>query len=76
MFLNVYVNVLDSDFCVHLYDSFRITNTQKWAFVHSRIILFMFWGTATTFIIVNYIHHIPYILPVLKYIPIGFFSKR
>ena len=35
---------------MHLYDSFRVTNTQKWVFVHFRITMFMFWGTATTFI--------------------------
>ena len=53
-----------------LYDSLRVTNTQKWTFVHFRLTLFMFWGTATTFIIIIYIHHIPYKLPVLKYIPL------
>ena len=66
----MYVNFLDSDFlCIYMIVS-EFTNTQKWAFVHFRITLFMFWGTATTFTIIIYIHHIPYKLPVLKYIPL------
>ena len=42
------------------------SDDQKWAFVHYR----MFWGTAKTFIVITYIHHIPYKLPALKYIPL------
>ena len=69
-FLNVYVNFHDSEFVVHLYDSFKVKDTHKWAIVHSRIKLFINWGTATTFIIIIYILHIQYDLTVFKYIPI------
>ena len=50
----------------------KVTSTQSWAFVHSRIKVFMFPGYGYNMIT----HHIIYILPGLKYIPIGLQIKH
>ena len=52
---------------------FIVSKLQTLMNVLSRITLFMFCGTSTTFITNIYIHHIPHILPVLEvYTYIGF----